>query len=63
MSESAFAQIHPWLPAGSGGGRGLEGPQAAKWTRDAFHVPVSRSLSGFVTVNAAFALLSGSNEH
>ena len=29
----------------------------------AFYVAISRFLNGFITVNAAFALLSGSNEH
>lgn len=30
---------------------------------NAFYVAISRFLNGFITVNAVFALLSGSNEH
>lgn len=71
MGPSVSKRVHllrdPSLAAHSralGGGEALEdAPGRRVPTSNVFYVAISRFLNGFITVNAGFALLSGSNEH
>lgn len=66
VSKSAFAQINRRLRAAPtlADSEALEdAPGRRISTSNAFYVAISRFLNGFITVNAVYALLSGSNEH